>query len=88
MKIGEEILVHGYIDEIRDDIVIIKNSGGYFGTPIKEITKMKDYKTILDVEKGLTLFKNIMFDKDTQDKFIRDCKELGILDDEDINGDN
>ncbi len=78
MKIGEEILVHGFIDEIREDIVIIKNSGGYFGTPISEITKMKDYKTILDVEKGLTLFKNILFDKETQDKFINDCKELGI----------
>ena len=37
MKIGDEIYVHGYIDEIRKDIVIIKNDGGYFGTVLSEI---------------------------------------------------
>ena len=37
MKIGDEIYVHGYIDEIRKDIVIIKNDGGYFGTVPSEI---------------------------------------------------
>lgn len=37
MKIGDEIYVHGYIDEIRKDIVIIKNEGGYFGTVPSEV---------------------------------------------------
>lgn len=37
MKIGDEIYVHGYIDEIRKDTIIIRNEGGYFGTVEKEI---------------------------------------------------
>ena len=37
MKIGDEVLVHGYVDEIRNDVVIIRNDGGYFGTLPKEI---------------------------------------------------
>ena len=37
MKIGDEIYVHGYVDEIREDSVIIRNMGGYFGTSINEI---------------------------------------------------
>ena len=32
MKIGDEIYVHGYIDEIRKHTIIIRNDGGYFGT--------------------------------------------------------
>lgn len=36
MKIGDEIYVHGYIDEIRKDTVIIRNKGGYFGTVREE----------------------------------------------------
>lgn len=37
MKIGDEVLIHGYIDEIRKDVVIIRNDGGYFGTVKTEI---------------------------------------------------
>lgn len=37
MKIGDEIYVHGFIDEIRKDIIIIHNEGGYFGTIPEEI---------------------------------------------------
>ena len=37
MKIGDEVYIHGYVDEIRGDTVIIKNSGGYFGTSKKEV---------------------------------------------------
>ena len=32
LKIGQEVLIHGYVDEIRKDTVIIRNEGGYFGT--------------------------------------------------------
>lgn len=39
MKIGEEVYIHGYIDEIRKDTVIIRNNGGYFGTVPAEITE-------------------------------------------------
>lgn len=37
MKIGDEVYVHGYIDEIRQDVIIIRNNGGYFGTVEDEI---------------------------------------------------
>lgn len=37
MKIGDEVYVHGYVDEIRKDVVIIRNEGGYFGTVEDEI---------------------------------------------------
>ncbi len=37
MKIGDNVYVHGYVDEIRKDTVIIRNKGGYFGTVRSEI---------------------------------------------------
>ena len=40
MKIGDEVLVHGYIDEIRKDCIIIRNEGGYFGTVEAEVHGM------------------------------------------------
>ena len=39
MKIGDRVYVHGYVDEIRKDTVIIRNNGGYFGTIPSEIIK-------------------------------------------------
>ena len=41
MKIGERVLVQGYVDEIRKDTIIIRNSGGYFGTSPNEIDTYK-----------------------------------------------
>ena len=37
MKIGDEVFIHGYVNEIRKDIVIIENKGGYFGTVEEEV---------------------------------------------------
>ena len=37
MKIGDEVFVHGYVDEIRKDTIIIRNDGGYFGTVSSEM---------------------------------------------------
>lgn len=37
MKIGDEIMVRGFVDEIRQDTVIIRNAGGYFGTAPSEV---------------------------------------------------
>ena len=39
MKIGDRVFVHGYVDEIRKDTIIIRNNGGYFGTIPSEIIK-------------------------------------------------
>ena len=51
MKIGDEIYVHGFVDEIRKDVVIIKNEGGYFGTVPGEIIKYveREQKTTVSV---------------------------------------
>ena len=38
LKIGQEVLIHGYVDEIRKDTIIIRNDGGYFGTVQEEIS--------------------------------------------------
>ena len=37
MKIGDKVYVQGYVDEIRNDTVIIRNDGGYFGTVPSEV---------------------------------------------------
>ena len=42
MKIGDRCFVHGYVDEIRKDTVIIKNKGGYFGTDPGEVIVVND----------------------------------------------
>ena len=41
MKIGDEVFVHGYVDEIRKDCIIIRNNGGYFGTVEDEIISIE-----------------------------------------------
>lgn len=38
-RIGDEVYIHGYIDEIRKDVVIIRNDGGYFGTAPSEVAR-------------------------------------------------
>ena len=47
MKIGDEVYVHGYIDEIRQDTVIIRNEGGYFGTVPNEVVKQKPNEDLI-----------------------------------------
>ena len=46
MKIGDEVYIHGYVDEIRKDVVIIRNEGGYFGTISGEIVRKSEVKTL------------------------------------------
>ena len=41
-KIGDRVFVRGYIDEIRKDTVIIRNTGGYFGTDPGEVITVND----------------------------------------------
>lgn len=51
LKIGQEVLIHGYVDEIRKDTIIIQNDGGYFGTVEHEITDIEASDTIEVLEK-------------------------------------
>jgi hypothetical protein len=50
LKIGQEVLIHGYVDEIRKDTIIIQNEGGYFGTVECEVTdiEMPNTDEVLD----------------------------------------
>jgi len=49
MKIGDRIYVHGYVDEIRTDTIIIRNDGGYFGTVKSEIIEAQKPEDIVNV---------------------------------------
>jgi len=48
ISIGDEVWVHGYVDEIRKDVIIIRNDGGYFGTVAEEIGYCDDYEDLTD----------------------------------------
>lgn len=41
-RIGDEVYVHGYVDEMRKDVVIIRNDGRYFGTDPCEVEVKTD----------------------------------------------
>lgn len=58
MRIGDTVYIRGTVDEIRKDVVIIKNDGGYFATVENEVTMSKElhscllnkaYDNVLDV---------------------------------------
>ena len=48
LKIGQEVLIHGYVDEIRKDTIIIQNEGGYFGTVECEVTDIENTNDVLN----------------------------------------
>ena len=50
MKICDEVYVHGYVDEIRNDVVIIRNDGGYFGTVPSEVNSSENPNNCTDCE--------------------------------------
>ena len=50
MKLGQEVWIHGYIDEMRKDIAIIKNEGGYFGAVYDEIQPKINMSVIEDIK--------------------------------------
>lgn len=49
MKIDDRVYVHGYVDEIRKDTVIIRNEGGCFGTVKSEIVEAQKTEDIVSV---------------------------------------
>ena len=51
MKIGDRVLINGYVDEIRKDTIIIRNNGGYFGTVESEvITLHRGHGRLIDAD--------------------------------------
>lgn len=65
LKIGQEVLVHGYVDEIRKDTIIIQNEGGYFGTVECEVTDIDvpDTDAVLDKIRAEIENMEIVYDK-------------------------
>lgn len=49
MKIGDEIYIHGYVSEIRKDIIIVENGGGYFGSIPTEIVTTDEVVDLTEV---------------------------------------
>lgn len=77
MKIGDEVYIRGCVDEIRQDTVIIRNDGGYFGTVLSEVIerepdcfKCKHYFHCCNVDEE---HKHDCFEAEC---FIEDIKEL------------
>ena len=60
MKIGDEVYVHGFVDEIRGNTVIIKNKGGCFGTFKKEVSS------------GMEIYEQIVYPTDKFSAFVID----------------
>jgi hypothetical protein len=82
MRIDDEIYVHGYLDEIRQDKVIIRNEGGYFGTVADELVEViskGQYESRLKAER-----KKIAEDVDDKMAYMGSCLNerniiLGII---------
>lgn len=56
-KIGDEVFVHGRINEIRGRTIIIENHGGYFGTDRDEVLEITNCKYCkYSEEYGVNLF--------------------------------
>lgn len=75
MRIDDEIYVHGYLDEIRQDKVIVRNEGGYFGTIADELVEVipkADYEARLkaDMKAILTEIKSKIAEKSYYDTTI------------------
>ena len=49
MKIGDRVYVHGHVDEIRKDTVIVRNEGGYFRTVQSEILVATEADDVVNV---------------------------------------
>ena len=64
MKIGDRCFVHGYIDEIRKDTVIVRNDGGYFGTVPSEVITGELPSAQSDIAEKLYLCKCYVTDEE------------------------
>ena len=90
LKIGQEVLIHGYIDEIRKDTIIIRNEGGYFGTVECEVSnadvsytdQVLKRKTRIDLHQVVNILrteKECVGRQDTTACPNRDCANCDLL---------
>ena len=66
MKIGDEVFVHGYVAEIRNDTIIIRNVGGYFGTSRDEVFYYEEDGTMNEADRKT----------ENSSEFPNNCEEL------------
>lgn len=66
LRIGDPVYIHGYIDEIRKDSIIIKNDGGYFGTVESEVIPVDGLCTEEDC---VNLLNDILEELDSEAKW-------------------
>ena len=85
MQIGDEVYVHGYVDEIRNDTVIIRNSAGYFGTSRNEI-KPSDEDIGKTCYKIYVIFERYRFPDTYYDYFCDSPRLLEFWKDRILNG--
>ena len=48
IRIGDEVYIHGFVDEVRKDVVIIKNADEIIPSAQPEIIRCKDCKYITE----------------------------------------
>ena len=86
MKIGDEVYVHGYIDEIRQNTVIIRNDGGYFGTVPSEVVEQEGtLKNLKKPNKSDLISRQAAIDAvngliDRFEQILRDIRETNVDD--------
>ena len=77
MKIGDEVFVHGYVDEIRKDCIIIRNDGGYFGTVPSELFYYEEdrngYGTLNEADTPQTEDYDFRDEQEYNDRWQTDC---------------
>ena len=86
MKIGDEVYVHGYVDEIRKDCIIIRNEGGYFGTVSNEMFYYEEdgngYGTMNTADTPQTdlLVKTLHKSRESHEKNCETCRDKDAYD--------
>lgn len=75
MKIGDRVYVAGYIDEIRKDVVIIRNDSGYFGTEKHNVFVAESVKE-MEEKSGLIRCKDCEFWENKNDSLQGRCALL------------
>ena len=83
MKIGDEVFVHGYVDEMRKDTVIIRNDGGYFGTDESELylpSVVGEWNKGFPEEDGIYLITKISFGWNGEEHIDIDIAKFEVAD--------
>ena len=79
MTLGDRVYVFGYVDEIRKDVVIIRNDSGYFGTEKHNIFVAETVKEMEAKSRWIPVSERL---PDNQSAVLVTCK--GLVFDSDV----